>query len=150
MALEMKHVEICECCWHRTTCYTHTINKWLLSAFSQLVTFYRSHKKWANLQRDLLLTKNQYNNFQKLQYLQIVKRSNWRYPTELWLRFIDWEEAIYDTVATFGKTVMPPIHKIRDAAKKKPKKVYPWDIDWEQYKKRTEYQMEKTPQLALF
>lgn len=64
----MKYSETCSCCDHTVTAYTHILNKSLVEALIQLVDFYNVKKCKCRLQNDLNLTKNQYNNFQKLQY----------------------------------------------------------------------------------
>lgn len=144
----MKHTEICECCWNKISTYTHALNKSLISAFGQLVYYYRMNWKLANLQKNLSLSKNQYNNFQKLQYWGIVSRNKGgRYPTRLWFDFFDCKTNIFDRVATFWKKVLSPTNPLREKDKKKPKLIYIYDIDQIYFKRREEYQSEKTKTL---
>ena len=147
----MKYAKQCSNCGHRITAYSHHLNKPLVSALAQMVERYQDLRRCLNLQKDLNLTKNQYNNFQKLQYWNLVKRTEqgW-YPTALGIEFTLGQKKIYDKVATFGKEILWYGHDFWKKAKKKPQLVAIWDIDMSFYKKRPEYQEEKSNKLKLF
>ena len=143
--------ETCECCGNMVTAYIHHLNSPLVSALRQLVDFYEKTSIPANLQNNLSLTKNQYNNFQKLQYFGLVHRTKdgW-YPTPLGNEFITGRIDIPVRVATLGKTILPEHHEVWSEAKVKPAKMFVWEIDEGSYKKRPEYQAEKSMQETLF
>ena len=92
----------------------------------------------ANLQKDLNLTKNQYNNFQKLQYFGLVERykKGWEIRQK-GIDFIEGKIAISDKAMTFGGEVVLPPHKAWNGVKIAKKYVY--EIDENSYKKIEEY-----------
>lgn len=146
----MKYKQKCQCCEHELVAYTHSINRPMVSALSQLVSFYLEHKKKANLQKDLQLTKNQYNNFQKLQYFHLVKRTlgGWL-PTELGTAFIDGHTSVKVPVATLGKEILSDNHEAWEthSQRRQIKTVRDYmDIG---YKQREDYQAEKSPQARI-
>lgn len=101
----MKQRQTCEHCGHTTYEYKHKINKPLISALYQL---YMKGQP-TNLQKGLILSKNQYNNFQKLQYFKLVEKvkgtSLW-FVTEKGKDFCDGYLSILDTAYTFGKAIL--------------------------------------------
>lgn len=141
----MKYQKVCECCWEKVVWYTHKLNKWLISWLDQLVRFYKKNHTWANLQRDLDLSINIYNNFQKLQYFTLIKKDKWgRIPTDFWIRFIEWSIPCYTTVATLWKNIIRFDHPARQTVKELPTKKFIREFDWQySYKKREEYQLER-------
>lgn len=141
----MKYTRQCDCCGHQISAYTHNLNNQLVYALEQLVKKYLKEKKPYNLQKDLVLTKNQYNNFQKLQYFQLVTRSvcGWK-PTEYGVEFIKGEVCVFNKVATFGKDILPPHHEAWNTGDDKPKLVHIREIKNFVWKGREEYQEEKT------
>lgn len=140
----MQYQKQCDCCGHLTTAYSHKLNKPLVKALRQLVDFYENKKTDCNLQKNLDLTKNQYNNFQKLQYFGLVQhtKDGW-YPTEQATRFIYGEVVIRNTDLTFGKSILDTRHEAWSIKKINYKFVYVYEIDELSYKKREEYQDEK-------
>ena len=148
----MRQTKICECCGHRITMYRHNLNKQLVDWLIQLALYVQKHGKWANLQKDLELTVNQYNNFQKLQYFDLVRRipSGWMI-TRKWLAFIKWECWVFKNVATFGKDMVSDDDPIwYDWNEYKREIVYVWEILGTEWKTREEYQKEKWCQFSLF
>ena len=148
----MRQTKICECCGHRITMYRHNLNKQLVDWLIQLALYVQKHGKWANLQKDLELTVNQYNNFQKLQYFDLVRRipSGWMI-TRKWLWFIRWECWVFKNVATFGKDIVSdddPIWYEWNVYKREI--VHVWEILGTEWKTREEYQKEKWCQFSLF
>lgn len=103
----MNYKKQCECCGHQITAYSHNINAQLANALEQLVEFFIKTGHGCNLQKDLKLSKNQYNNFQKLQYFGLVHRNdNGWIPTSKGVNFINGEATIEVPVATFGKEIL--------------------------------------------
>lgn len=140
----MKYSETCECCEHTLTAYTHNLNKPMINALRQLVAFYGKNKRRANLQKDLDLTKNQYNNFQKLQYFRLVHREAAGYvPTQRGVNFVKGKESVANLVATLGKNVIGYHHPAWDSHGAKPKDVSIYHYFPEMYKQKEEYQGEK-------
>jgi hypothetical protein len=141
----MKYSETCACCAHTATAYTHNLNKPLISALKQLVEFYQVNYRRANLQKDLMLTKNQYNNFQKLQYFGLVHREAGGYvPTSKGTAFIKGTGSTQDIVATLGKNILDQSHPAWSEHSRTPKEVRIYDYFPEAYKQREEYQDEKS------
>lgn len=143
--------EICPHCGAVKATYVHCLNRSLVDALRQIVDYYAAANAEANLQDDLALTKNQYNNFQKLQYFGLVKRirSGW-FPTSLGIDFIENNCMVYDRVMTFGDNVIGPDNVMWSNYHIKPKLVYSNDvINEDRYKQRSEYQKEKSSQLSL-
>lgn len=140
----MKYQKRCECCGHLTTAYSHKLNKPLVKALRQLVDYYEDTKCACNLQKDLDLTKNQYNNFQKLQYFKLVQhtKEGW-YPTNKAQLFIFGKESINNTAVTFGKNILDMTHQAWRIKKIRHKYIFIKDIDELSFKKREEYQEEK-------
>jgi len=145
----MQYKRNCNCCGHSLTAYTHRLNKPLVKALRELVDFYEDNREMANLQKDLKLTKNQYNNFQKLQYFDLVRRVEtlgW-IPTKKGLNFVHGLEPCMTTVATFGKEILKYDHIAWQTHKGTIESKYIGDIDETSYKRRTEYKEEKQDRL---
>lgn len=140
----MKYSKTCDHCGHQKTAYTTTINVSLANALKQLVEFYEIKKQKCNLQKDLRLTYNQYNNFQKLQYFGLVKRDSegW-FPTNEGMEFIYGSVCITIPVATIDGEVLPDDHEAWDTHKGERKQVFIFDIDETAYKKRPDYAKER-------
>jgi len=117
----MKYKDTCHCCGHSITAYSHHINKPLVEALRQLVDHYEDRGIACNLQNHLRLTKNQYNNFQKLQHFDVVRRTEISHNHECW-----------------------------DNIKTKPELIFVQDIDETSYKQRKEYQADKGGNQTLF
>jgi hypothetical protein len=137
----MKYSKLCECCGHSVKAYSHTLNVQLLQALKQLSNFYEANKRGCHLQNDLpKLTKNQYNNFQKLQYFRlIIKKEDGWYPTRLADNFLKGETSIYMPVATFGKSVLTPEHEAWESAEKKPMLRFITEVKGFTWKKLEDY-----------
>lgn len=134
----------CPVCGHITCVYSHHLNRALVSALRQLVDFYESTRNPANLQKNLSLTKNQYNNFQKLQYFNLVHRagsSGW-VPSMNGMRFIHGEMRIRNTALTFGRQILSYDHEAWQDRKYRLVGVV--DIDATSYKKPEAYKAEKS------
>ena len=147
----MRYQEKCECCGHIKTAFTHRLSKQLVMALRQLVDHYDKTKLPCNLQKDLDLNKNQYNNFQKLQYFYLVKRTDigW-FPTAQGMLFIKGKERSIDLVATIESKVLEYNHKAWDRSIVKPRLVAVWEIHKDSWKQRVEYQEEKSSQESIW
>jgi len=147
----MKYQEKCPCCGHVRTAFIHKLNKPLVKALRQLVDFYGENKSGCNLQRDLNLTKNQYNNFQKLQYFDLVIKTpeGWL-PSAVGMSFILGSCKSWDKVATIESTILNREHEAWKTHKGSvPKPISVQEIDVESWKNRQDYQSEKSRQTTL-
>ncbi|NCD40584.1 MAG: hypothetical protein EOL88_00680 [Bacteroidia bacterium] len=147
----MKYQEKCECCGGVVTAYTHRLNVPLVKALRKLVDYFEKYHLACNLQKSLDLTHNQLANFQKLQYFGLVygAKGGW-IPTEEGIKFIHGEVTCMDIVATMANQVLSYDHKAWETHSKEPMAVNISDIDYYSYKRREEYQAEKSPQANLF
>jgi len=147
----MKYQERCECCGGVVTAYTHNLNVPLVKALRQLVDYFEANRKACNLQESLSLTHNQLANFQKLQYFGLVYgvREGW-IPTQEGIEFIHGEYSVMNPVATMANKVLPDNHKAWETHTKERYLVGVNEIDNFSYKRREDYQAEKSPQANLF
>lgn len=144
----MKYQEQCDSCGHIITAFTHVINAQLVIALRQLYDFYTLKKKPCNLQKHLNLTKNQYNNFQKLQYFGLVIRDQGGWvPTMKGEMFLYGEMPILKRVITFGKEVLSETHELYRKIGSTNQLLFVHEINKEAWKKRVEYQQEKSATL---
>lgn len=140
----MKYTKECEHCQNIITAYTHTLNRPLVESLRKLVDFYEEKKRGCNLQSDLNLSKNQYNNFQKLQYFRLVfNRIDGWVPTFMGTSFIEGKLTILNPVATFGKSILPDDHEAWGTHNSERRTVGVQDIDIMSWKRREEYKEEK-------
>ena len=141
----MKYTKTCECCGNMITAYSHNLNKPLVKALRQLVDYYETHRKPCNLQKHLNLSKDQYNNFQKLQYFRLVHRNNdgW-VPTVDGTDFILGRIRVVTPAGTFGKEILENSHEAWDTHSTPRIFVDVKDIDEESWKQREDYKQEKT------
>lgn len=146
----MSYQETCHHCGHVNTAYAHTLNTGLVQALRQLVDYYHRNKRAVkSIQSELELTKNQFCNFQKLQYFDLARKTpfGW-FPSDRGVAFIQGELQVEKTVATIASEVLPYEHPYW-RTKAYPTPVYVWQIDEKSYKRRTEYQFEKSKQTVL-
>ncbi len=143
----MKYSKQCEHCGHKEIAYIHVINKAMIGSLYQLQKFYEVNKVPANLQKDLNLTKNQYNNFQKLQHFGVVYRSKKGWiPTILGRKFIYGVMKIPKRVATIDNEVIAWDHEAwstHNDGKIDLETIHVRDYIPFEYKQREEYQKEK-------
>lgn len=141
----MKYTKQCECCGHQVSAFSHSLNSQLVKALEQLRNFYYQNHKGCNLQKNLDLTKNQYNNFQKLQYFNLaVRKDDGWYPTQAGVQFLEGDITIEMPVATFGREILRSYHEAWDTAKTRPRLVHISQIKNYSWKKREDYQEEKS------
>jgi len=147
----MNYQTKCYHCGHIKVAYVSYLSKQLVRALRKLVDYYDDTKKSCNLQKDIDLTKNQYNNFQKLQYFNLAKRSDigW-FPTIQGIEFIKGKEEAIDMIATIESEVLDFDHEAWKTHNSKPKPVMIWDIDKDSWKQKVEYQAEKSQQINIF
>lgn len=130
--------EKCECCGHIKVLYQHKLNKPMVSALAQL---YKKNKP-ANLQKELNLTKNQYNNFQKIQHMGLVEgmgsSSMWRI-TDKGVKFITGRISVCSSGFSFGGETIPHDHELVKKAGYKYTFVYVEKIVKEDYQKLVDY-----------
>lgn len=140
----MKYSKQCECCGHLVTAYSHNINAQMVQALEQVLAYYSKKGKGCNLQKDLTLSKNQYNNFQKLQYFKLVANTETGWvPTQLGMGFINGDNVIMNPVATFGKEILDQFHEAWDTSDTKPKITHISKIKNYEYKGREAYKEER-------
>lgn len=147
----MKYQQVCEHCHHVDAAYVHKLNVPLVKCLRRLVDFYHRTSEGASLQKDLNLTINENNNFQKLQYFDLVFRiegQGW-FPTQKGIDFICGDTQVPDRVATINSEVLPDTHPAWETSSKRPMLIAVWEVDQESYKKREEYQKEKSAQLSF-
>jgi len=146
----MKYYQICDCCGAQLTAYAHKLNQPLVTALSKLVAYYETKKEICNIS-DLGLSHNQINNFQKLRYFGLVKliQKGGYVPTELGIKFIYGEELAPDTAASLGNKVLGMDHEAWNTTKVRPNWVHVTEIDSLSYKRREEYQAEKSNQSSF-
>lgn len=133
--------------------YTHSLNKQLVEAFIEFCEVYFSRCRPINLQQDLIdLDKNQYNNFQKLQYFNLVERIPGRgwIPTKIGIAFYYGEKPVMNPVATLGGNVLPDNHEAWRTHSSGRRLIFIHEVCSTHYKKRPEYQAEASPQSSLF
>lgn len=147
----MKYSDKCECCEYEVVAYTHNLNAPLVDALEKIVTFYEQQQRSCNLQKDLELTKNQYNNFQKLRYFNLVEHTEKGWvPTYNGIGFIKGKCVVYNKVATFGNKILSNDHIAWSTEKKKAKLVHIQQIKGYIWKPKLEWQMEKARADQLF
>ncbi len=147
----MKYAKECEHCGSKKVAYTHRLNRPLVSALAELATFYDQNNRPCNLQRDLHLTKNQYNNFQKLQYFGLVRRTigGW-YPTVIAYDFLSGKGRIPDTSASMSGDALEYAHEAWKTHEKRLRMVTVRDYLETEYKRQSEYQQERIGRESLF
>ncbi len=147
----MEFISKCDACGHVEAAYSHHLNVQMVKALRQLVDFHDRERRGCNLQKDLMLSKNQYNNFQKLQYFGLAFRTKegW-WPEFAGFSFIHGEKACYDKVATFKKSILSAENEFWQNSNKKPRPIFVKDIDLSSWKPRQDYQTEKSTQLHIF
>jgi hypothetical protein len=134
----------CPSCGHITCVYSHHLNKPLVAALRQLVDFYEERRKPANLQKNLSLTKNQYNNFQKLQYFFLAQRAGSKgwVPTEEGIDFIRGRIRVGTTALTLNGEILPYHHGAWEGRNLVSKTVK--ELDVLSYKQPEAYKAEKS------
>jgi len=145
-----KYFEKCSHCGNIVYAYSHNLNQPLVKALFDLVGLYEQLKRPLNLQKDLELTKNQYNNFQKLKYFDLVSdipgTAGW-VPTSRGIDFIYGKIAIRNIAVSFGNKILAYNHQAWKSVRFGI--VYVQDVDRKCYKQKIEYQQEHDNQLKI-
>lgn len=141
----MKYSTQCDCCWQKVTAYSHKLNSPMIDALGKLIRAYKKKKRRIHIWKDIILSKAQYCNFQKLQYRGIVHRNNlWYVPTPTWIMFREWQVQLYTHMATLWKDILWFDHPAWKTHKSLPIRKFIREFDWQySYKKREEYQSER-------
>lgn len=136
----MKYKITCKCCGNTQKSHLHTLNRGLLDALAQTVEFYKKNGKGCNLQKDIWLTKNQYNNYQKLQYFKLVKKAEYGrwLPTEKAYLFLNGQITVLHPVLTLSGKVLSRKHEAWKSREERSRKTHVTQIknfDYNQYEK---------------
>ncbi len=149
----MKYTKECECCGHKMTAYTHNLNKPMVIAFNVVLEEYLATKNPVNVYALDRLDYNQKCNFQKLRYfglMDFIGGAGW-YPTQLGFKFYYGERSVLTPVASMGNKILPDDHEAWNTHGSPRRWVSAMDIAGDgAYKRRPEYQAEKSPQITLF
>jgi len=147
----MKYQKECQCCGQSVTAYTHNINRQMIEAFIKLIEQYDKKKVPVNINQELGLDHNQKCNLPKLQYYGLIVRTpeGWL-PTKQGHQFYYAEIGVLSPVATMGNELLSEDHEAWKTHEKKRKTVFINDIVANHYKRREEYQEEKSKQERLF
>lgn len=142
----MKYHEICKCCNHQATAYTLKLNESLASAFIKFAEKFLEDREGIN-KGDIGLTNPQYSNFQNLRYFGIIEQKEkgrkW-YLTDLGEKFYYGETFVKSPIAFMNGVVLPSDHKCWETTDEKIELVSLRERLPEHYKKRPEYQEEKS------
>jgi hypothetical protein len=146
----MKYQETCPHCAGVIACYTHNINRLMIIAFQKLVEKYLHTKQPVNINTDLELDHNQKCNLPKMQYYGLIVKvpDGWA-VTNRGLKFYYNELPVLMPVATLNNETIPDDHPAWKTHKKPRVEKYISQIDGYIYKKRPEYQQEKSKQGVL-
>ncbi len=149
----MKYRELCDSCGHVATAYMVSLNTDWLNAFIAMMEFYLTKKRMVNINQELGLSHDQISNFNKLQHFGLVKKSGkdgfWL-PTEFGIRFFRAEVPVLSCVAEIEGKVLPSNHEYWKKRRKQPVPLFIYEIKDSNYKRRPEYQAEKSGQTTLY
>lgn len=149
----MNYQTTCNCCGHVTTAYTIAINKGLMDAFARFAAesfkmIQMGMTKKEMEERGVIRSNSQYTNFHNLQYFGIIEnnpdnREVW-YLTQKGYDFWMGITSIVSPVAVMAGEVLPDDHEAWRTHKGKRRAVSIADVLGPEYKRREEYQMEKS------
>lgn len=139
----MPYTEKCGHCGNEIRAYIHSLNRPMAASLRQLVDRYEELRRSINLQKDLNLTKNQYNNFQKLAYFGLVGHTtNGWYPTEHGIEFVYGRQQAWSKVATFKGQTVGFNHPIWLHSRVRPRAMLIREVDEISYKQPLDYVMQ--------
>lgn len=149
----MKYREKCECCdrCHKySVAYTHQINKPMILAFQAFIEKYFETKTYVKINEETLgIDHNQICNLQKMKYYGLMVRHEgeaWL-PTKKGVAFYFGRAFVMTPAGSIDNEILPDDHPAWETHKKKRELKWIWDFDEEwKYKKRPEYQQEKSGQ----
>ena len=149
----MNYSKTCDCCGHQNTAYAHKLNAPMILALKELFSAYDGEP--VNIVKNSNLTFSQKNNFQKLRHFNLVYKTPnvaGYSPTKTGREFLLGEKAIFDLVATINNKVLPMNHECWETHREKPREMFVWEFldeaEWD-YKKRPEYQQERSNQMSI-
>jgi len=146
----MKYSKKCECCGQISTVFTHCLNSPMVGSLKRLVDAYEEHRRPIHLQKDIILTKNQYTNFYKLRHFGLVHNDNigggCYVPTFRGIEFIYGRTHAPKRVKTLNNVLVPPSSELWSGEKYET--CFVQDIDVDCYKKPEDYKQEK--RITLF
>ena len=122
----------------------HYLGKRQVMVLRQLVDFMEAQMSGTpvpcSLQKDLELTKNQYNNFQKLKHFGVVLRvpGGW-IATKRGIDFIHGKAGVFDKMASFGNETVSTTHFAWKTLGTRPRLVKVLEVEPEAYKKCEDY-----------
>lgn len=147
----MAYHESCPHCGHMTTAFVHKMNKNLANALMQLYNFYKTASVGlCNISKDLHLSHNQINNFQKLKYWKLVGLTPHGYfITHIGVEFCKRERQIDNRILTFANKPLHISDPLWNNFQVKPKLVWFDEVDPETWMKRIDYQIQKSTQTTL-
>ena len=147
----MKYTETCECCGHVVTAFTHSLNWGLAIAFNKFMQKFYDVRRPINPNKELGLTHNQLANWQKLRYWDLIRQIDGQglwIPTNTGHWFFGGTVAIPKVVATMNAERITSGHAAWETHTKDVELVKFSDLATDfKYKKRPEYQAEKSGQM---
>lgn len=147
----MNYKEKCQCCGQQKTAYTLPLNSSLVNAFIKFADKYLKDGKGVS-KGDIGLTNAQYSNFQNLRHFGIIRqyeKGNEWYLTDIGLAFYYGEIGLLSPVAFMGGETLPDNHPCWDTEKKQRSTIHIGDVIQYHYKRRPEYQEDKSDQPKL-
>lgn len=149
----MKYRKECECCGHVEAAYTHRLNKTIIGTLITFVELYQRVNRPVNVNTEINWSHNQLASFRKLKFFGLVDKTNnngcW-VPTTLGLRFYYGEASVTNPAASLNDQVLPPDHEAWATHEETRTVVKINDIEETHYKKRPEYQGEKSAQSTIY
>lgn len=145
----MKYTEECGHCGHVVTAFTHNLNKPLINLFIRFVEEYLRNPRPINVNQEIQATHTQLCNWQKLRYFDLIKEVDGQglwVPTSIGIDFYYGEITMLTPVATINAEVIPDDHEAWETHTRDRQWKTIREIEETHYKKRPEYQAEKSPQ----
>lgn len=110
---ELQNKKVCANCGENMKAYWHSLTSGLVGDLIKAIEFVRGNNKNSfHLQKDLQLTKSQYNNFQKLRFHALVAKDKEYKESGYWLitkrggQFLRGEIEVPKRVQTFRNSVI--------------------------------------------
>ena len=148
----MKYHKSCEYCGHRISAYTIGLNQSQISAFSRFAAKYLENGRKPLLKPAIGLSNAQYTNFHNLVYFGIIfkapEHDGW-YLTELGEKFYYGETDILTPAGFMGGQALSEEHEAWKTHDKPRKLVNIRDLMPLEWKKRPQYQQEKSNQISM-
>ena len=148
----MKYKLTCPACDQSVTAYTHHLNAPLALAFVRLVEHYFEARRPVNINQEIGLDHAQICNFTKLRYfglVDLIHGHGW-VPSTFGIAFYEGRASVSDPSGSLGNQTLPPDHEAWKTHKNPRRNFFLRDVlsDFV-YKKRPEYQAEKSSQTSF-